>query len=94
MSVKNGTFTTTSAVINMENLPWPYSVSVIPGSGDAMKIDMSNTPQASSSPGSANWVNVATGIVVSANYPSIGKCTALRFTQTSGANTDKYEIVT
>ena len=78
----------------MENQPWPYSVSVIPGSGDTVKIEFSTTPQAGQTPGSATWQSAASGVAVTTNYPNIAKCTALRFTQTAGANTDKYEIVT
>ena len=94
MSIRAGTFTTTAAVLSMENQPWPYSVSVIPGSGDTMKIEFSTTSQAAETPASATWQSVATGVVATTNYPSIAKCTALRFTQTAGANIDKYEIVT
>jgi len=94
MSVRNGTFTTTASVLSMENQPWPYSVSVIPGSGDTIKIEFSTTQQAAENPGSATWQPVASGVTTITNYPSIAKCTALRFTQTAGSNTDKYEIVT
>ena len=94
MSVRNGTFTTTAAVIGMENQPWPYSVSVVLSSGDTVKIEFSTTSQASENPGSANWQSVASGVVATTNYPNIAKCTALRFTQTAGSNTDKYEVVT
>lgn len=93
MSARNGTFNTTAALVNMENQPWPYSVSVILGSGDTVKIEFSTTSQASANPGTATWQSVATGVTVTTNYPSIAKCTALRFTQTAGASTDKYEVV-
>ena len=94
MSVRSGTFTTTATVISLENQPWPYSVTVIPGTSDTVKIEFSTTPQASQVPGSATWQSVASGVTVTTNYPSIAKCTALRFTQTAGANIDKYEVVT
>jgi len=94
MSARFGTFTTTAAVVGMENQPWPYSVSVIPGSGDTVKVEFSTSSQAVANPGSATWQSVASGVTVTTNYPNIAKCTALRFTQTAGANTDKYEIVT
>ena len=94
MSARIGTFTTIAAVVSMENQPWPYSVSVVLGASDTVKIEFSTTPQAAENPVAATWFSVASGIVANTNYPSIGKCTALRFTQTGGANVDKYEVVT
>ena len=93
MLAKTGTITTTGVVFNTENQPWPYSVSVIVGASDTVKIEFSTTPQAAENPVSANWQSVASGVVATTNYPNIAKCTALRFTQTAGSNTDKYEII-
>lgn len=93
MSVRASTFNTTPAYVNMENQPWPYSVSVIPGSGDTVSLFFSTTPQAQQVPGSATWQSIASGVTNTTNYPSIPKCTALKFVQTAGTNTDKYEVV-
>lgn len=95
MGVQQGAVTTTAVVINMENLAAPISVTVIPGSGNTSKCEISTTRQASESPGSANWQSWTPGTVSAITTLFLqGKVTALRFTRVTGSSADQYEVVT
>ena len=91
----NGSITTVAGVIDLSTFPNPYTVTLLPGSGNTAQVEYSTTPTAVLSPASATWHLWPSGIVsLITNDTFLGKLTALRITRVTGAsNPTLYEIV-
>lgn len=90
----SGSVTGTPVVVDLSKNAAPYSVTLIPGSGNTSKVEYSVSPNAGTSPGSANWISWPSGTVSAiTNDVYAGKLTALRFTRVSGSSTDTYEVM-
>ena len=78
--------TATPTYVDTMALPFPLSVSALPGGGGTMAVAYSTTPGAAGSPGTATWFNWPSGAVAtSTNDILLAPSTGLRFTATAVA---------
>ena len=84
---------TASAVLDLEQVAPPFTVTVIPGSGNTCLVETSITPGAAANPGGAVWLPWELGAVTAtAGDVFTGPLTALRFTRTAGSASNGYEV--
>lgn len=83
----------TPAIIDVSSYNSPYTVTIIPGSGNTSKVEYSLTETAISNPSTANWLTWPAGSVsIPTNDIYNGKLKALRFTRVSGSSNDTFEV--
>ncbi len=82
------------AIISTFDADFPANLTVIPQSGDTVKVEYSTTAGAAQNPTTANWIVSATlGAVTAIARESIpSPVTAIRLTTTAGSGTDAYEF--
>jgi hypothetical protein len=82
-------------VVDVSNMPVPFTVGVYPGAGDTTKVEMQVAPGLNWQPLSASTLGGAAlggGSASAAYVVMLAGCMALRFTRTAGTGTDTYEV--
>lgn len=84
---------TTSATVDLEQIAPPFTVTVIPGSGNTCLVETSTTPGAAANPAGAVWLPWELGQVTApAGDVFTGPLCALRFTRAAGSASNSYEV--